>query len=79
MSNTPAYYGIATITEVKSFVVQTSWDFVIKLFTLVIYHHSKVILSCGVIKLYYIGNYCGMAVNYHSILTLEKAGLKLQW
>jgi hypothetical protein len=79
MSNTPAYYGIATITEVKSFVVQTPTANVIKLFIMVIYHHSKVILLFCVIKLYYIGKYCGMAVNYHSILTLEKAGLKLQW
>jgi hypothetical protein len=36
-----------------------------------------VIPSFGVINLYYLGNYHGMAVNYHSILTLEKVGLKL--
>jgi hypothetical protein len=47
---------------------------VIKLFTAVIYHHSMVILSFYVIKLYYSENYCGMAVNYHSILTLETVG-----
>jgi hypothetical protein len=32
---------------------------------MVIYCHSTVILSFCVIKLYYLGNYCGMAVNYH--------------
>ncbi len=43
----------------------------------VIYHHSMAILSFCVIKLYYLGNYHGMAVNYCGILTLEKIGLKL--
>ncbi len=52
-------------------------DNVIKLFTMVIYHHSTVIPSFCVIKLYYLGNYCGMAVNYCGILTLEKVGLEL--
>jgi hypothetical protein len=47
---------------------------VIKLFTAVIYHHSLVILSFCVIKLYYPGNYFGNAVNYQGILTLEKEG-----
>jgi hypothetical protein len=47
---------------------------VIKLFTVVIYHHSMVILSFCVIKMYYPGNYNGMAVNYHGILNLEKVG-----
>jgi hypothetical protein len=37
----------------------------IKLFTKVIYHHSMVIMSFCVIKLYYLGNYHGMAVNIH--------------
>jgi hypothetical protein len=50
---------------------------VIKLFTVVIYYHSTVISSFCVIKLYNIGNYCGMAVNYCSISTLEKVGLEL--
>ena len=50
---------------------------VIKLFTVVIYHHSMVIPSFCVIKLYYLGNYCGMAINYRGILTLEKVGLEL--
>ncbi len=36
---------------------------VIKLFTAVIYHNSTVILSFYFIKLYFLGNYCGMAVN----------------
>jgi hypothetical protein len=48
---------------------------VIKLFTAVTYHHSKVILSFCVIKPYY----RGMAVNYHAILILEKVGLKVPW
>jgi hypothetical protein len=47
---------------------------VIKLFAVVIYHHSMVILSFCVIKLYYPENYHGMAVNYHGVLTLEKVG-----
>jgi hypothetical protein len=47
---------------------------VIKLFTAVIHHHSMVILSICVIKLYYPGNYCELAVNYHGILTLETVG-----
>ncbi len=47
---------------------------VIKLFTAVIYHHSMVILSFCVIKLYYPENYCRVVVNYHGILTLEKVG-----
>jgi hypothetical protein len=52
---------------------------VMKLFTAVIYHHSMVIPSFCVIKLYYLGNYCGMEGNYCSILTLEKVGLELTW
>jgi hypothetical protein len=52
---------------------------VIKLFTTVIYHYSMVILSFCVIKPYYPENHCGMAVNYHSILTLETVGLKVPW
>jgi hypothetical protein len=47
------------------------------LFTAVIYHHSMVMLSFCVIKLYYLENYPGMKVNYHGILTLEKVWLKL--
>ncbi len=50
---------------------------VIKLFTAVIYLHSMVILSFCVIKLNYPGNYRRIAVNYHSILTLEKEGLEV--
>ncbi len=50
---------------------------VTKLFTAVIYHHSMVMPSFCVIKLCYPENYNGMAVNYHSILTLEKVGLKV--
>jgi hypothetical protein len=50
---------------------------VIKLFTTVIYHHSMVIPSFCVIKLCYLENYSGMAVNYDGILTIEKVGLKV--
>jgi hypothetical protein len=48
----------------KSFI---TWANVIKHFTMVIYCHSAVILSFSVIKLYYLGNYVGMAVNYRGI------------
>ena len=60
---------------VKSFIGLTPGANVIKLFTAVIYHHSTVIPSFCVIKLYYLGNYHGMAVNYHGIklfITLAK-------
>jgi hypothetical protein len=36
-----------------------------------------VIPSFCVIKLYFLGNYCGMAVNYCSILTPKKIGVEL--
>jgi hypothetical protein len=49
------------------FIVQAPGANVIKLFTAVIYCHSMVIPSFCVIKLYYLGNYHGMAVNYHGI------------
>ncbi len=61
----------------KSFKTLTPRANVIKLFTWVICHHSTVIPSFCVIKLYYLGNYCEMAVNYLAILTLEKVGLGL--
>jgi hypothetical protein len=51
----------------KMLVKVTPGPNVIKLFTVVIYRHSMVILSLCVIKQYYRGNYCGMAVNYHGI------------
>ncbi len=44
--------------------LETSRVNVIQLFTAVIYHHYMVILSFCVSKLYYLGNYHGMAVNY---------------
>jgi hypothetical protein len=40
---------------------------VIKLFTAVIYRHSMVILSFCVMNTYYLGNYNGLAVDYHGI------------
>ena len=49
---------------------------VIKLFTMVIYCHSMVIPSFCVIKLYYLGNYHGMAVNYHGIKLFYNIGQK---
>jgi hypothetical protein len=57
--------------------LETSGTNVIKLFTTVIYHHSTVIPSFCVLKLYYLGNYCVMGVNYRGILTLEKVGFEL--
>ncbi len=74
VANTLAYYYTATITAVKSFIVQAPGANVIKLFTVVIYHHFVVIPSFYVIKLYYLRNLYRMSV----ILTLEKARLKLQ-
>jgi hypothetical protein len=44
----------------KMFIRLTPGANVIKLFTVVIYHHSTVISSFCVIKIYYLGNYCGM-------------------
>ncbi len=58
-------------------VTSASGANVIKLFTVVIYYHSMVILSFCIIKLYYPENHSGMAVNYHGILTLQKVGLKV--
>jgi hypothetical protein len=52
---------------------------VIKLFTMVVYHHPMIITSFYVVKLYYRGNFHGMEVNYSGILTLEKEGSKLMW
>jgi hypothetical protein len=60
-------------TNIYSYL-ETARANVIELFTAVIYHHSMVILSFCVIKLYYPENCHGMAVNYHGILTLEKVG-----
>jgi hypothetical protein len=39
--------------------------YVITYFTMVIYRHSMVTPSFCVVKLYYIGNYCGLGVIYH--------------
>jgi hypothetical protein len=41
-----------------------------------IYRHSVITSPFCVIKLYYLGNYHGMAVNYRGILTLEKGRVK---
>ena len=76
VANTLAYYDTATITAVKSFIVQAPGANVIKLFTMVIYCHSMVIPSFCVIKLYYLGNYHGMAVNYHGIKLFYNIGQK---
>jgi hypothetical protein len=61
---------------VKSFITLAPGANVTKLFTAVIYHHSVVVPSFCVKKLSYPENNCGMAVNYHGILTLETVGLK---
>ena len=61
------------------FMTLTPGPNVIKLFTAAVYHHSMVIPSFGVVKIQYLGNFSGMAVNYQSILTLEKVRLKLLW
>jgi hypothetical protein len=49
---------------------------IIKLFTLVIYCHSMAILSFRVLKLYYLVNCRGMAVNYHgkSLIKMAQGG-----
>jgi hypothetical protein len=65
VANTLAYYDTAIITAVKSFIVLASGVNAVKLFTAVIYRHSMVIPSFCVIKLYYLSNYPGIAVNYH--------------
>jgi hypothetical protein len=65
------------IKAIISFMIQTPGANAIKLFTAVIYHHPMVIPSFCVVKLYYFGNYHGMALNYCSILNLENVGLKL--
>jgi hypothetical protein len=49
---------------------------VTKLFTAVIYCHSKLIPSFHVMKLNYLGNYNGMAVNYHGIDLFYNIGQK---
>jgi hypothetical protein len=74
-----AYWLIHKLQRKCSVVNTVPRANVIKLFTSVIYHHSMVILSFCVIKLYYPGNYHRMAVHYHSILTLEKVGLEVPW
>jgi hypothetical protein len=61
---------------VKSFITLGPGANVIKLFTVVIYCHSTVILSFCVINLHYLGNYSGMAVNYHGIKLFYKIGQK---
>ncbi len=56
--------------------LETSGANVIKLFTMVIYCHFMVIPSFCVIKLYYPGNYHGIAVNYHGIKLFYNIGQK---
>ncbi len=58
-------------------IITKSGANVITLFTAVIYRHSMVIPSFCVIKLYYnLGNYHGMAVNYHGIKLFYNIGQK---
>ncbi len=61
---------------VKSFITLAPGANGIKNFTTVIYCHSMVIPSFCVIKLYYLGNYHGMAVNYHGIKLFYNIGQK---
>jgi hypothetical protein len=63
----PAYLGHFYATKKKSFTRFTPGPTVIKLFTAVIYCHSMVISPFCVIKQHYLGNYCGMVVNYNGI------------
>jgi hypothetical protein len=53
------------MTMAKSFITLGPGANVIKLFTVVIYHHSVFILSFCVVKQHYLGNYCRMAITYH--------------
>ncbi len=62
-------------TKIYSYLVTPGAN-VIKLFTVVTYCHSMVIPSFCVIKLYYLGNYLGMAVNYHGIKLFYNIGQK---
>jgi hypothetical protein len=74
-TNTLAYLASSTVMKGKCFITLTPGANVIKLFTAAIYCHSMVIPSC-VIKLYYLGNYHGMAVNYHGIKLFYNIGQK---
>ena len=60
----------------KSFKTLVPGANVIKLFTAVIYCHSIVTPLFIVIKLYYLGNYHGMTVNYHGIKLFYNIGEK---
>ncbi len=57
-------FGLVVSNEGKKFCNIDTWAQCCKLFTVVIYRHSMVILSSCVIKQHYLGNYCRMAVNY---------------
>jgi hypothetical protein len=70
------YHGILTLGKGGCFYNIGPWANVIKLFTVVIYCHSVVISSFCAIKLYYLGNYHGMAVNYHGIKWFYNIGQK---
>ncbi len=59
--------GSLIVKEHTRFEFWRSGANVIKPFTAVIYCHSMVILSFCVINQYYLGNYNGIAVNYHGI------------
>ena len=67
---------LLTVGSKKVPVAQRPGANVIKLFTAVIYCHSMVISSFCVIKLYYLGNYHEMAVNYHGIKLFYNIGQK---
>jgi hypothetical protein len=75
-TNTLAYYEKFVAYGQKKFYTLGPGANVIKLFTMVIYCHSMVIPSFYVIKQYYLGNYHGMAVNYHGIKLFYNIGQK---
>jgi len=57
------------VTKKKRFITLSPKINVIKPFAAVIYSHSMAKLSCCVIKLYNLGTYRVMALNYHGNIT----------
>jgi hypothetical protein len=64
----PQAYCTPLIASTKGFISSFQGANVIKLLTTVTYCHSMAIPSFCVIRLYYLGNYHGMAVNYCGIV-----------
>jgi hypothetical protein len=61
-----ASFTIVTYDRQNMFIIQATGAKAIKLFAAVNYRYFMAIMSLCVIKLYYLGNYRGMAVNYHA-------------